>query len=424
MNHRLLILGSSEEFIQLVNLAKQKHIYTIVCDGNPDGPAKKYADKSYTADVRNTDQIADICHSEHADGIITAFSDLLLECMVKIADKASLPCYLKPDQLDYYRNKYVMKQMFRRLNIPTPRYIRLQPDFSGEELKNFRFPVVTKPLDKYGSRGVLVLDSVEEIRNCYYDICRSSEVKEILIEEYNRGYEFNLMAWVSHGNVSVLGIADREKTAVDPKMIPVCSRNVYPSCLMPHVMDEAERILQKTIQYTGQQDGELSMQFFWSPENGIEVCEIAARFLGYEHELIELCSGFSIEELLLNSVYESDKVPDMLRSHNPCFKKSSAVLYFQGREQVIGDISAAKRCMSSPDLEYGQLFYREGERIQQFSRPYAARCYIKADTRQEIDELTDRIFSEMSMLDPSGKELLYRNVRPVYDRSLLSCDPS
>lgn len=420
MNHRLLILGSSEEFIQLVNLAKQRNIETIVCDGNPEGPARNYADKTYTVDVREIDRIAEICLCEHADGIITAFSDLLLECMVRIADKASLPCFLTPDQLDYYRNKDTMKQMFRLLSVPTPRYLRLKPDFSGEELKDFQFPVVTKPLDKYGSRGVLVLDSEEEIRRSYYDICSSSDVKEILIEEYNPGYEFNLMAWVSHGEVHILGIADREKTEAEPKTIPVCSRNVYPSCLMPHVLDDAKQILQKIVQYTGQKEGELSMQFFWTPQKGMEVCEVAARFLGYEHELIELCSGFSLEELLLNYVYEPEKIPEMLRTHNPCFETSSAVLYFHGRERRIADMNAAERCMASPELLQSWLFYKTGEQVQKFTRPYVARCYIKADTRAELDALTDRIFSGMSITDPSGEEILYRNQRPDYDASLLA----
>ena len=123
MNHRIFILGSSEEFIQLVKLSKARGICTIVCDGNPDGPAKKEADIVYDVDVRSTEKIAEICRKERVDGILTAFSDLLLECMVKIAAKAGLPCYLIPEQLKFYRDKSVMKKMFASLDIPTPRYV-------------------------------------------------------------------------------------------------------------------------------------------------------------------------------------------------------------------------------------------------------------------------------------------------------------
>ena len=47
MEQRLMILGSMDEFIEIVNKAKKRGIYTVVCDGYPDGPAKKYADKAY-----------------------------------------------------------------------------------------------------------------------------------------------------------------------------------------------------------------------------------------------------------------------------------------------------------------------------------------------------------------------------------------
>ena len=47
MNKRLLILGTLGEFEQLVQKARARGIYTIVCDGYPDGPARAFADESY-----------------------------------------------------------------------------------------------------------------------------------------------------------------------------------------------------------------------------------------------------------------------------------------------------------------------------------------------------------------------------------------
>ena len=84
MKQRLLILGSLREFVQLIQLAKSRGIYTIVCDGYPDSEGKKYADKAYDIDVGDTDRIVSICQLERVDGIITSFSDYLFECMVKL----------------------------------------------------------------------------------------------------------------------------------------------------------------------------------------------------------------------------------------------------------------------------------------------------------------------------------------------------
>ena len=163
-NHRLVILGSMDEFVDLVELAKKRGIYTIVCDGYEDGPAKAHADKAYLEDVRHTDAIAEICKKEQADGIIASFSDLLAECMIDIADAAGLPSYLKPEGEKFLREKPLMKQMFQELGITSPRYKKIYFDTLDDDLSDMAFPCVIKPVNGYGSHGVFVANSIDDVR--------------------------------------------------------------------------------------------------------------------------------------------------------------------------------------------------------------------------------------------------------------------
>lgn len=415
MENRLLILGSLDEFVQLVRSAKKRGIYTIVCDGYHDSPAKREADKFYNIDVTHTDEIAALCEKEQVNGIITSFSDLLFECMVKIADKAHLKCYLTPDKLTFYRDKTAMKEMFYKLEIPTPKFTCLEKDFSDEALDGFQFPIVTKPIDKYGSRGVFVLDSIQKIRERFDEICASSDIKKILVEEYHDGHEFNMMTWVMDGKVRVISIADREKTPIGTEDIPISTRNVYPSRLFDQVAEQAADILQRVAGFTGQKDGALSMQFFWSPKRGISVCEVAGRFLGYEHELIELSSGFCIEELLLNYVYDAEALKRSLLQHDAHMKKCSAVLYFHGKELTIANQEKARALAARRDVVFSQIFYQDGETVQQHGpNPYVVRYYITGDSREAVDASTEEIFRQISITDENGAEVLYPNKMTSY----------
>ena len=125
MTHRVLILGSMGEFVQLVQKAKERGYTVLVCDGYADGPARAYADASYVIPVTEIQAVADLCIQEKVDGILTSFSDLLLECMVKIADRAGLPCYLKPEQLPWYRDKSVCRETLKKLGLPTPGFRKI-----------------------------------------------------------------------------------------------------------------------------------------------------------------------------------------------------------------------------------------------------------------------------------------------------------
>jgi len=410
----LLILGGLEEFVPLVRLAKKNGIRTVVVDGNPGAPAKTESiaagGAAYDADVRDIAAIALIAKNENAEAITTAYSDLLLECMVKIADASGLPCHLKPSQLPYYRDKAVTNRTLEELSIGTPKSAALSEGFSDSDLEGLAFPMVVKPIDLYGSRGLSIVESADEIRERFAAAAAGSSQKRILAEEYAAGREFNLQAWVRHGKVRILGIADREKTSHDPKEIPLSTRNVYPSKAIESVYAPAKEALEKYVSKTLQKEGPLCMQFFAGNDGGILVGEIAARFLGYEHELLEYADGISVEELLLASAFDDEKVDGLLDACNPFGNCTAAVLYFHGRDGIIADQSAARAAFDRPEVIYSKLFYEDGERIGSPQRmPYVARCYIKAEARDGADALTQEIFDAVSIKDAEGRELLYPN---------------
>ena len=201
MKHKVLILGTLGEFTELVKKAKEKGYETVVCDGYADGIARTYADKAYTIPVTDVDAIALMCREEGVDGIITSFSDLLLECMVKIADKAGLPCYLKPEQLSWYRDKSACRDVLDKLGLPAPGFRKISVELlkqgSEEEIQqsiaNLQYPLISKPLDKYGSRGIFIIHHSDEVRKKALQTAEYTDCQEILVEEYNDGYEFNMM---------------------------------------------------------------------------------------------------------------------------------------------------------------------------------------------------------------------------------------
>ena len=421
MKHRLLILGTLGEFVQLVKKSKERGYYTIVCDGYPDGPARQYADASYVIPVTDIDAVAELCQKEKVDGIITSFSDLLMECMVKIAEKAGLPCYLKPEQLCWYRDKSACRELLSKLGLPTPGFVKVpaaeQNEYKLAEITaGLKYPLISKPLDKYGSRGIFIIKDQEQLAGSVRKTAEFTDLDEILIEEYNDGFEFNMMTWVSDGAVRVISIADREKTQFAEGELPESTRNVYPSCLIDKVEEPAVSLLQSYIEYTGQKEGPLSMQFFWKPGKGIQVCEIAARFFGYEHELTDMVYGFNMEELLLASLYDPDKLEKMLAEHDVHKPQCcGAVIYFQGRLLTIGDQSAAVRLGEKEQVEKPWIFYQEGEKvIEHGPNPYLALYYVKTENRKEMDLLTEEFYEEMHILDPNGQEVAYHNQIPDY----------
>ena len=126
--------------------------------------------------------------------------------------------------------------------------------------------------------------------------------------------------------------------------------------------------------------------------------------------------GFNMEELLLASLYEPDKLKKMLAEHDVHKPQCcGAVIYFQGRLLTIGDQSAAVRLGEKEQVEKPWIFYQEGEKvIEHGPNPYLALYYVKTENRKEMDLLTEEFYEKMHILDPNGQEVAYHNQIPDY----------
>mgnify|MGYP000282020267 CR=1 FL=1 len=116
-----------------------------VCDGYPDGPARAFADESYVIPVTDTDRIAALCKEKQVDGILTSFSDLLLECMVKISAKAGLPLLSEPGTASLVSRQIRHPGTARRTRSSFSRFCKIPTTgFAPELISHLHFPLVTK----------------------------------------------------------------------------------------------------------------------------------------------------------------------------------------------------------------------------------------------------------------------------------------
>jgi len=395
-------MGSSLENIELVKKAKSYGYYTIVCDGYKEGPAKVYGDKAYCIDVGDVNAIVAICEREKVDGIVGSFSDHLAECITYIAEKAGLKWYLDSDQLSFYRDKAAARSLMGKLGLKTPLSETVTAGKHKTIEEGLKPPVVIKPVSGWGSHGILVAETKDEIVEFASGQLLAGERYEA--EEYCEAPEYNLNGWIHDGKIYILGIGDREKNPRTANEIPFVNRIVYPAKDMS-MIDEAKGILKKYADATGQVEGPISMQFFY--DDSIIIGEIAGRLLGFEHELLNFSAGVDVESLLLGYVYDEDKLVTELEkiqySQPMCF----AGLYLMVKEgETVGDMSKLRMLLEDDHCIENRLSFTEGDIVKYGGQvSYFAQIYICGKDRDELDEVTQRFFYEYKVLNERGEEI-------------------
>lgn len=405
--HNLLLMGSSIENIELVKKAKNKGYYTIVCDGYEKGPAKKYADKSYTIDIADTETIAAMCRREKIDGIIGSFSDYLFECTTNIAAETGLKWYIRPDNLKYYRDKHCAKELMKNLGIKAPAHLLTEGRGAEDIASQLRFPMVLKNVSGWGSRGTRIAKNIETLDGLLQWINETGFIYEA--EEYCDGPEFNIQAWVKDDKVIILGIADREKYPPERNNVPFLKRIIYPSSRMD-ILPKVRGILQKYVRGTGQQSGPVCMQCFLKNED-IVVCEIAGRLLGWEHEMLYFSSRVDVEEMLLDLVYDEEALnkklgavdlrdPDICAVLHMMVKEGEKVFRQPSTEHILQD----KNCIMCRN------YFNIGDTVEYANQiSYFSQIFVHGKTRGEVDSSSKKIFRDYRVYNEKNEEIQINN---------------
>ena len=225
---KILILGGSNSQINAILNAKRKGHTVIVSDYYDDAPGKMFSDYNEIASTFDAPGNINIAKKYDIDGVMTLGTDQPVYTAARVAEALKLPAFIDVDTALAVTNKKVMKNIFKENNIKAANYRILKSDFTDDELEGIKFPVVIKPLDSQGQRGVYKLDSISGIRGLFDDVLSYSREDEILIEEYYQSDEITISGWVVNDETHIITVTDRITYDNYPH-IGICTSHNFPS---------------------------------------------------------------------------------------------------------------------------------------------------------------------------------------------------
>ncbi len=294
----LHMLGGGPAQVSAVKRMQELGHKVVVSDFDNSAPAFKYADYPSTASTFDTASVKRDAEKYGSMAILTTGTDQPVLTAAVVSEQLGLPYFLSPEQALVVTNKKVMKRAFSDHKIPTMKYVILGENFNDDELESLTFPLVIKPLDSQGQRGVLKVFSSGEIRSNFGKLLSFSRKREILAEEYYESTELTLNGWVEEGQSRVLMITDRVTIDNGPHL-GVCVSHRYPS-LHHNREKELGELVQQITQMIGLKQGPLYFQIL-AGNKGFRVNEIACRLGGaYEDEFIPFMTGVPLMDNMIN----------------------------------------------------------------------------------------------------------------------------
>lgn len=420
---KLLFFDGSALAVNAVKRAKELGVKTIVANfyQAEKSPAKLVADESWDVDFSNVDNMVKLIKDNEIDGIFVGWTDSHLPYYAEICEKAGLPCCGTVEQFDILSNdKRRFKQACIDYGVPTMPMYKLDMNFKREDLDKISYPVMVKPADESGSRGVKRCDSEEELISYYATLYESSKSKKIFVEKYiDSPKEIYIHYTVQDGYCSLSSTFMKQKALGEEKIASSAILHVFPSSYVDLYQRTVEPAVIKMFEGLGLKNGIVMMQGFIDGED-FYFYESGLRMGGEQFYIFaDPINGINALDMMIEfSVTGKMTCGDAKKQDNPYFSKTCCNYYITLNAGEITSISGLDEVQKMPQVLQCATFKKIGDVISATNSldRVIYRLHVMDETPEALAQTLEKISHTLRIMDQNGNEMQVEEF--CYERAL------
>lgn len=334
---KLLIVGAGILQVPAYLEAKKMGLFTAAVDYNPNAPAIRFADKYFNCSTIDKEGLLKVAKDFCPDGIMTMATDMPMRAISYVCNKLGLNS-ISEDCAFLCTDKTAMIERFNQKNVPCPKYSIINHENEIEKISFlFSFPIIMKPADSSGSRGVHLINDIEEFKENFNYAKKYSLSGKVLLEEYMTGKEVSVETFVVDGEVHIIQITDK-LTSGAPFFVE--EGHNQPSQLDEKTKEKIRIVAKQACDAVNLTQGPAHIEIMVTQE-GPKMIEMGARLGGdfITSHLVPLSTGVNmVKQTILSALKEKVDL-------KPKFNKASAVRFINsfGKIKEIQGVDEAKR---------------------------------------------------------------------------------
>ena len=352
----VLIFGVGPLQKSIIDRAKLMGLYTIGIDPAADATCKDEVDAFEIVGGQDFEGTMAVAKKYQIDAIVTAATDKPLVMMARVAKELNLPFY-SVETAQWSTDKFQMKERFELGGVPHAQGRLIS---KVEEAEGLVFPVIVKPRDNSGSRGVKLCRDKNELQISIDEALDNSKLDTVLVEEFIEGPEYSIESLHHDGKSEVIQFTEK-KTTEFPYNVEL--GHIQPA----NISDENKQKIREIISKIGK-----ALNFVNCPshtelkinDRGIFVIETSPRLGGdyITSTLTPLSTGVNLEDELLRTALGETINPQ------PEAVQYSGVRFFDFEEgSVIKHVPDEKFVMAWPHVVDFSINLKEGEKVNRIT---------------------------------------------------------
>ena len=210
MKKAILIIGANDFQNRLILEAKAMGYTTHVFAWQCGDIGERTADYFYPVSIVEKERILEIARSIRPVGVCSIASDLAAITVNYVAEGLGLIGNGMVSALTA-TNKHLMRQAFERAGLPSCKSILVEEGMDLNALP-LRYPLIVKPTDRSGSRGIHKVTDPKELPGAIALARAPSFEKKVLAEEFAEGREYSVEYLSWEGEHHFLAVTEKFTT--------------------------------------------------------------------------------------------------------------------------------------------------------------------------------------------------------------------
>ncbi len=306
----VMVIGAGVLQVPIIKEINKAGHFSIVLDKNDLAPGFSLAKKKIKVDISNSEKAVkeaikiDEQHKIHA--VLTVATDFTYT-VNQIKKKLGLPCLSQAKSL-IFSNKGKLRQFLTEHKFPQPKFVIINEVKDLEKIfLNLLFPVVVKPVDSMGARGVIKLEKLNQtlaelkskIKIAYLAAKGFSRRGEVIVEEFIKGKEYSIDALIINGKVTITGFADR---VIEFPPYFVETGHIIPSLEKSSLQKKIKKEFISVVDHLKIENGAVKADVFLNHNDQIIIGELAFRLSGgfMSTHTFPLASGINLMKAILD----------------------------------------------------------------------------------------------------------------------------
>lgn len=294
---KIAIIGAGEFQNPLILKAKELGYETHVFAWKSGDIGESTADFFYPVSIIEKETIYEICLEIGPVAVVSIGSDLATLTVNYVARKLGLTC--NPENNDSYStNKYIMRKALARNGVLMPKFICTDNEISDECLQSLDYPVIVKPTDRSGSRGVSKVGCWTDIRSAIKKAVEESFENKAIVEDIIEGEEYSCECISFNGVHNFLAFT-KKYTTDSPHYIE--TGHIQPAGISQDIQKRILPEIFKALDALEIRYGASHTEFRLDRYGNMRIIEIGARMGGdcIGSDLVSISTGYDFVKMVI-----------------------------------------------------------------------------------------------------------------------------